>query len=77
VSDPSDAELWAALNVDTLRFDDDVSGYDLSTLPAPGSVVVPLIVDVDADLAANLQQAARVQGVSVGEIVRRRLRGAA
>jgi hypothetical protein len=77
VADSSDAARWAALDLDELRFDDDLSGFDVDTLPAPGSAVVPLVVEVDPDLAASLERDARVQGVSVGDLVRRRLRGAA
>ena len=42
------------------------AAFDVSTLPAPGSAVVPLVVNVDPDLAASLEQDSRVQGVSVG-----------
>jgi hypothetical protein len=77
VADSSDAARWADLDLDALRFDDDLSGFDVSTLPAPGSAMVPLVVDVDPDLAASLERDARVQGVSVEDLVRQRLRGAA
>ena len=77
MADSSDTTRWAALDLDELRFDDVLSGFDLSTLPAPGSTAVPLIVEVDPDLAASLEHDARVQGMSVGDLVRRRLRGAA
>lgn len=77
MADSSDTTRWAALDLDELHFDDDLSGFDLGTLPAPGSAVVPLVVEVDPDLAASLERDARVQGVSVGDLVRRRLRGAA
>ena len=61
-----------------LRFDANLAEFDLSTLPLPGSVdVVPLVVDVDPDLVAALERAARLQGVSVEDVVRQRLRGAA
>ena len=77
VTDLSEAARWASLDLDHMTFSDDLRQFDLSTLPPPGAAVVPLIVDVDPELAASLEDAAHDEGVPVAEIIRRRLRGAA
>ena len=77
MSETGEATRWAALDLDTLSFDDTVDRFDLDTLPRPGSAGVQLIVDVDPELLASLNQEARVKGVSLEDVIRRRLRDAA
>jgi len=64
-------------NLARLTFHDDDTRFDISSLPEPGESTVPRIVQLDAELNAALERDAAARGVSVEDLIRIRLKGAA
>lgn len=60
-----------------LTFHDDDTRFDIASLPEPGQTTVPRIVQLDAELDAALERDAAAKGVSVDDLIRARLKGAA
>ena len=64
-------------NLARLTFHDDDTRFDISSLPEPGESTVSRIVQLDAELNAALERDAAARGVSVEDLIRARLKGAA
>jgi hypothetical protein len=64
-------------DLERLTFHDDADWFDLSTLPEPHEGTVPRFVELDADLDAALERDAAAAGISVDDLIRARLKGAA
>jgi hypothetical protein len=72
-----DSEAWSELDMSSLVFSDDtqLAGFDLDSLPPPGTSMSSLTVKVDLDTLDELAHDARATGRTIPQVIQDRLRG--